>query len=79
MAPDKPGLSNWALAREYRKRAADARKLSEEAHSESVRDRDLRIEQYYLELAEVEERIARKLRAPQKGAAGSDGEAETPS
>lgn len=79
VVPDEPGLSHWVLARDYRKRAAEARKAAEEARSESVRDRELKIEQHYLELAAMEEKIARKLRAAHKGAAGANGDAETPS
>jgi hypothetical protein len=68
MAPEEPGLRNWELAREYRKRAAEARRLSEEAPNENVRDRELKIEGHFLELAGAEEKIARKLRADHKNA-----------
>lgn len=66
MAQEEPGLLHWEKAREYRRRAAEARTLLHEAPTDGVRTRAQRIEQYYLELAEEEESLARALYAATK-------------
>ena len=66
---DPPGeLGFQVRAQRYQDRAAANMRLAEAAPVPDVRDRYLRIAQYYVELAQLEQRVGRQSRKDRQAA-----------